>query len=387
MIVVSHPTGNAFVRALLEQLERERRLERFFTTVAGGRRRSYPVSPQRIDTSPVREMTRLALQRFGTPLTRHERGWASVDGVYRGLDRRVADWVLKRKQGERPREDWVYAYEDGALETFRAAREVGVRRAYELPIAYWETTRRLLREEAARLPEWEPTLGSTRDSEEKLARKTGELELAEVVICPSRFVLESLPERARGRCVVAPFGSPAPGERAARGNSLRVLFAGSMSQRKGLADLFAAIKLLRRQDIQLVVMGSTIAPMEFYRKQYDSFVYEPPRAREAVLALMASCDVLALPSIVEGRALVQQEAMSRGLPLVVTRNAGGDDLVDEGRTGFLVPIRAPEEIAACLARLADDRPLLEAMSRAARAKAAQYTWDAYAAGIIAALNP
>ena len=387
MIVVSHPTGNAFVRALLEGLEKEGRLERFFTTLVTGRRRTYPIPAKQIETSPSRELTRLALERLRTPLTRHETGWASVDGVYRALDKRVAEWLLNRT--EQRGIEWVYGYEDGALETFRAAREVGVRRAYELPIAYWETTRRLLQEEAARLPEWEPTLGSTRDSEEKMRRKTEELELADRVICPSRFVLESLPPQARGRCVVAPFGSPSSeGGRARSGKAvLRVLFAGAMSQRKGLADLFQAMKLLRRPDIQLVVMGTAIAPMEFYRKHYDGFIHEAPRSREGVLALMASCDVLALPSIVEGRALVQQEAMSRGLPLVVTRNAGGEDLIEEGRTGFLVPIRAPEEIVARLELLADDRGLLEAMSEAARRKAAEYTWEAYAAGISAALSP
>jgi glycosyltransferase involved in cell wall biosynthesis len=127
--------------------------------------------------------------------------------------------------------------------------------------------------------------------------------------------------------------------------------------------------------------------MEFYRKQYDRFIYEPPRPRDAVLELMASCDVLALPSIVEGRALVQQEAMSRGLPLIATRNAGGEDLIEEGRTGFLVPIRAPEEIAARLERLAGDRDLLESMSGASRQMAARYTWENYAAGISAVLKP
>jgi glycosyltransferase involved in cell wall biosynthesis len=385
MIVVSHPTGNAFVRALLQRLEGEGRLGRFFTTAAAGRRRAYPIPAERISASPAREMTRVALHRFRTPLTRHETGWASVDGVYRALDKRVAAWVGKEGRGI----TWVYAYEDGALATFRAARDAGLQRAYELPIAYWETTRRLLREEAARLPEWEPTLGSTRDSEEKMERKTEELALAERIICPSRFVLESVPQQARERCVLAPFGSPptAGGHRATRGGRLRVLFAGSMSQRKGLADLFVAMKLLRRDDIELVVMGSPLAPMEFYRKQYNGFAYERPRSRERLLELMATCDVLALPSIIEGRALVQQEAMSRGLPLVATQNAGGEDLIEEGKTGFLVPIRAPEEIAARLSRLADDRALLERMSDAARRKSEEYTWEAYAAGISAVLRP
>jgi hypothetical protein len=337
--------------------------------------------------SPAREVARLALAPFRTPLTRHETGWASVDAVYQALDRTVATWV--KNSAHREKITWVYGYEDGALATFRAARDSGVRRAYELPIAYWETTRRLLCEEAARLPDWEPTLASTRDSDAKLARKTEELDLAEKVICPSRFVLESLPAHARARCVVAPFGSPPSGASRAPGKRgpLRVLFAGSMSQRKGLADLFQAMKLLRPGDIQLVVMGSPIAPMAFYRKQYAPFIHEAPRSQQRVLALMASCDVLALPSIVEGRALVQQEAMSRGLPLVATRNAGGEDLIDEGRTGFLVPIRAPEEIAARLDLLANDPALLETMSGAARLKATEYTWRDYAARISAALPP
>lgn len=386
MIVVSHPTGNAFVRALLEGLEKEGRLARFFTTVTMTKRRSYPVPAERIERSPARELTRLILGRYRTLLTRHETGWASVDGVYRALDRKVASWV--RGGGKA---DWVYGYEDGAVETFRAAQEMGIRRGYELPIAYWETSRRLLREEADRLPEWEPTLGATRDSDEKVARKTEELKLAEKVICPSGFVMDSLPEWARAKCEVVPFGSPEGSdsqmERAKTGKRLRVLFAGGMTQRKGLADLFAAMKILGRPDVELVVMGAAIAPMEFYRKQFSEFVYEAPRAREEVLALMERCDVLALPSIVEGRALVQQEAMSRGLPLVVTRNAGGEDLVGEGRTGFLVPIRSPEEIAARLERLAGDRELLEEMSREARRKAAEYSWEAYAAKISEVLRP
>ncbi|HEX4085100.1 MAG TPA: hypothetical protein VHY22_09330, partial [Chthoniobacteraceae bacterium] len=203
MIAVSHPTGNAFVRALLAGLESEKRLARFFTTIAGVGRRRYPVPAERIDTSPLREMARLALARFGAPLTRHETGWASVDGVYRALDAHVARWMAN----ERPAIDWVYAYEDGALATFRAARELGIRRAYELPIAYWETAQRLLREEAERLPEWEPTLGATRDSEAKLTRKTEEITMADKVICPSRFVFESLPEETRARAVIVPFGS------------------------------------------------------------------------------------------------------------------------------------------------------------------------------------
>lgn len=84
-----------------------------------------------------------------------------------------------------------------------------------------------------------------------------------------------------------------------------------------------------------------------------------------------------LPSIVEGRALVQQEAMSCGLPIIVTKNAGAEDLVEDGKAGFLVPIRSPEAIAEKLELLQRDRELLAAMRNAAKEKASELTWATY----------
>jgi glycosyltransferase involved in cell wall biosynthesis len=92
---------------------------------------------------------------------------------------------------------------------------------------------------------------------------------------------------------------------------------------------------------------------------------------------MRSCDVFCLPSIVEGRALVMQEAMSQGLPLIITPNTGGEDLIEEGVTGFLVPIRRADIIAQKISWFADHRSTLSEMSRAAQVKAAQLTWTAY----------
>jgi len=159
-----------------------------------------------------------------------------------------------------------------------------------------------------------------------------------------------------------------------------------MSQRKGLADLFAAVRQLGRSDIELVVMGSAIAPMEFYRRECPDFVYEPTRPHSEVLRLMQSCDVLALPSIVEGRALVMQEAMSQGLPVLITPNTGGEDLVEDGKAGFLVPIRSPEMIADRLAWFADHREDTRAMGESARAKAATYTWADYGVKVATAIK-
>lgn len=403
MILLSHPTGNEFVRAALEAFDRAGMLGEFWTTVRWNsnslinhvlpprlremlQRRSFPGSIRsRTHVVPLREMVRLFAGAIGVT-SKHETGWFSADAVLRELDRKVA--VRLRKIDKC---DSVYAYEDGALETFRAARERGFKRIYDLPIAYWETSQRLLREEAERYPDWEPTLGGTRDSDEKLSRKTQELELAELVVCPSRFVLESLPPEAcaQKQCLIVPFGSPDVDLRNNASKSsgrLRVLFAGALTQRKGLADLFEAMKLVNSKQIELVVMGSLLRPLSWYRDRFADFVYEPPRPHGEVLRLMQSCHVFVLPSIVEGRALVQQEAMACRLPVIATKNAGADDVVVDGETGFLVPIRSPEAIAEKIGWCASNRSLVDGMGIAARARASQFTWRAYGETLVAAVR-
>jgi glycosyltransferase involved in cell wall biosynthesis len=399
MILLSHPTGNQNVRGVLKALHLSGELGVFATTIGHSLstrspcwlrgklrrewdRRTYDLPKSLIWRRPLREAGRIIAGRLRLkPLIRHESGPFCIDAVYRGLDcavkRNLARFV--RKNGIAG----VYGYEDGCAYTFEAAAHLGIARFYDLPIAYWSTARKLLEEEAQRFPAWEPTLSGTRDSAKKHERKTRELELANLVICPSKFVASSIPESIRQvkEVLIAPFGSPeiADGIAAERpaGSPLRVLFAGALTQRKGLADLFAALQLLNRHDVELVVMGSPIAPMEFYFSQFSRFTYEPPRPHADVLRLMRSCDVLVLPSIVEGRALVIQEAMSQGLPVIITPNAGADDLIIEGMTGFLVPIRAPEIIAERIAWLAGHRSDARAMGLQAQAKAATYTWEQY----------
>ena len=404
MVLLTHPFGNANVRAVLDALSPAGLLTRFVTTIGWSRnsypglanrirgklRRNYALPANKIDIHPLRESVRLLAGMFrAKTLTQHESGWASIDQIWQSLDREAARRLRGGNYGHDLRA--VYAYEDCAEQVFLAARDLGLRRVYDLPIAYWETAQRLLREEAQRYPDWEPTLLATRDSAEKLSRKTRELELAELVICPSQFVLESLPADARvqKKCLFAPFGSPVvdlAGEKPRKLSGLRVLFAGALTQRKGLADLFAAMKLINSREIQLVVMGSLLQPLASYRQRFADFVYEPPRPHEDFLRLMQSCDVFVLPSIVEGRALVQQEAMACGLPLIATRNAGADDLIEEGATGFLVPIRSPEAIAEKISWCAANRSLLSGMGIAARERAGELRWRAYGETIVSAIR-
>ena len=155
-----------------------------------------------------------------------------------------------------------------------------------------------------------------------------------------------------------------------------------MSQRKGLADLFMAMRILKGENVKLSILGQPSMPMEFYRKQFPDFTYFPPSSNQVVTRIMQEHDALVLPSIIEGRALVQQEALSCGLPVITTPNAGGDDLIEEGTTGHLVPIRSPKIIAEKIMALVENKEYLYDLKSYCMEKAKTYTWKRYAETII-----
>lgn len=83
--------------------------------------------------------------------------------------------------------------------------------------------------------------------------------------------------------------------------------------------------------------------------------------------------------------MVQMEAFSCGLPIVVTANAGAEDLVDPGRTGFIVPIRAPEKLAETIGWIADHKEWIEDVRPAILERASQSSWDGYSDKILRAI--
>lgn len=101
---------------------------------------------------------------------------------------------------------------------------------------------------------------------------------------------------------------------------------------------------------------------------------------------MRTCDVFCLPSIVEGRALVIQEAMSQGLPIIITPNTGAEDLVIDEETGFLVPIRNPDAIADKINWFLANRNKIFQMGKKAKQLADTYSWDSYANKICTVLS-
>ena len=211
------------------------------------------------------------------------------------------------------------------------------------------------------------------------------IEIADVLVCPSEFVKESLPAEARGKAVVIPFGSDpvtAPPAQTGHAGPLKVLFAGNVNRRKGVPFLLEAWRKLALppETAELVMCGRVFAEAAEWVKG------APPGVRFAgfqadMAPFFADADVFVLPSLMEGSAKAVYEAMAHGLPPIVTPHTGS--IVRDGVDGLVVEAADADALAEALKRLIGDAALRDTLAAAARESAKIYSWEAYAKGVAA----
>jgi alpha-maltose-1-phosphate synthase len=401
MLILSHPSGNEFVREAARAFNENGLLAEFWTSVCWdpenpvnkllpssitrelNRRAFAHVRQDQLHLFPWRESGRILASRLGlSRLMRHEVGVFSLDAVYQSFDSKVATRLGRARNIE-----GVYAYEDGALATFREAKRLGIKTIYELPIGYWRAYRELIEEEAELQPEWAATLQGSQDSAEKLRRKDEELVLATHIIVPSRYVKQTLSKAGPldAEVTVLPYGAPAvcgQKERTlARSDKLRVIFVGSLTQRKGISYLLEAVGRLGSR-VELTLIGLKVGECKALDRALRMLRWIPSLPHTELLEEIRRHDVMIFPSLFEGFGLVILEAMANGLPVITTLHTGAPDFLSDGHDGFIVPIRDAEAIAEKLEMLLRDRERLAAMSQAAMRKAALQSWKYYRRSLV-----
>lgn len=321
-----------------------------------------------------RSSARCSHSRFGMR-------YCSLDQAVRQFDMSVSRALFKCR-GLRA----VHAFMDTAEQTFLAAIQRGVRTIYELPTPYWRFTREMVKVEIECLPEWSMTLPVMDDDSEAMQRRDRELQLADLVIVPSELVRDSLKlaPAFHAQVQVVPYGCPEPVQSlvsevnnlAAR--KLRVLYVGSLNQGKGLAYLAEAMNGLE-EVAELTVIGSrtSSAPCRALDHFLAMHRHCSGLSHAEVLAEMKEHDVLVLPTLYEGLALVLLEAMSTGLTVITTEHSGLAGMIKDGREGFLVPLRNAEAIHDRLLQLASSPALLQTMRRAALIWSKEHSWQHY----------
>ena len=393
-VLLSHPTGNQNVRNVLRSLVEHDMLAEFWTGISVdaeawwsrllprgvrgqlARRTFREAPPAQVRTLPWREIVRLAARSspLAQMLSSQEKTFSSF-GVYRHFSRRVARSLAQT------RPDAVYSYESASNRTFGKARELGITTIYEKDSSYWKWTNALLSEEAERNPSFADLLPSLGDSIAHLEWKEEELRLADHVIVPSEHVRRTLAGVVPDSKIrVLTFGAPEVMPRTQfsldAGRPLKVLFVGNLGQHKGIGYLLDAMEILGSQ-AELTIVGRRLRANARVDEACRRWRWHETLTHAQVLDVMQQADVLVLPSLSEGCALVVLEALACGLPVIVTPNTGSLGFVRDGREGFVVPVCEATPIAERLEILHRDREMLTEMSRRAQATAAENSWNHY----------
>lgn len=276
----------------------------------------------------------------------------------------------------------AFGYESASLFTFRRAKELGMPCVLYQPVACAEKAVTLLKEEKQHFPLLAETLRYDWFPEEELERRHEERRLADAILCASTFTKQSLieigvqPEKIH----VEPYGVNttvfAPSQE--KFSRFSVIWASSYTQTKGIGYLLEALAREPVPDIELVVAGYPSGPdaialyegrIRVRRLGYIS--------RQQLGQVMGRCHVHVFPTLLEGFGRNIIEAMASGLPVITTPHCAGPDLIEDGVTGFIVPIRDVDAICEKLAWIHDHPQAAREMGAHAHERVAPLTQADY----------
>jgi alpha-maltose-1-phosphate synthase len=163
-------------------------------------------------------------------------------------------------------------------------------------------------------------------------------------------------------------------------NSFQVLFAGQVSLRKGIPYLLQAFARLKHPKKRLTIVGGVqddmrglLPTLPTENVTFTGAISQPQLAKK-----MSASHLLVLPSVEEGLALVQGQAMACGCPVLATTATGAEDLFTDSEQGFIVPDRDVDALTERMQQIADDPALQSRLSEAALLRVKDLGgWDQY----------
>jgi len=158
-----------------------------------------------------------------------------------------------------------------------------------------------------------------------------------------------------------------------------VLFLGHKSLIKGVPYLLEAWKKLNLKDAKLIVAGYQDKKLiEIYRRRTQ---FEAPGIVNP-LKYYQKAHIYILPSLGDSFARTALEAMSCGLPVIVSDMTGIKDVIEDGKEGFIIPSRSVKSISEKILYFYENPSEVKRMGKNARRKAEEYTWENFAREVI-----
>ena len=231
-------------------------------------------------------------------------------------------------------------------------------------------------EEAKRWPEWTQSLPEIYEPYEQRLRD--EWSRADGVIVNSEWSKQLLEEQnvSADKIHVVPLAYEPP-EREGRSEGvslpLNVLWLGTVNLRKGIPYLVEAARQLTDVPVRFRIVGPIRVAGSALTEAPSNMEFTGRVPRDDVAEWYRRADVFVLPTLSDGFAITQLEAMAHGLPVIATPNCGR--VVTEGEDGHIVPPRDAGALVRSLTQLVQSPDRVAEMGGRAYEKAQTYTLD------------
>lgn len=289
-----------------------------------------------------------------------------------------------------PPHDVFFGFSYASLELLQFEQEQGIFTVLD-QIDPGPVEHRLVAEEMARHPELAGLPAAFPKNHFDRARR--EWSLADMIVVNSDWTREAIisegasPEKIEviPLCYEKKAGDQKPKtENRKPGQPLRVLFLGQVIVRKGIYCLIEAARRLTNEPVEFLVVGHSDIRSEVVAKAPKNIRWMGSAPRSQVPEFYRQSDVFVLPTLSDGFAITQLEALAHGLPVIATPNCGR--VVEDGVTGFIIPASDPAALADVLTRLIRRPELVETMRSNCAAVVHEYSIDSYGRQLLQAIQ-
>jgi glycosyltransferase involved in cell wall biosynthesis len=309
--------------------------------------------------------------------------------VLRQESLKVNEWFGSRVAEQIGEEDLIAAWSLIAKPIFEQATHLGIKKVLVHPSAHVLTHKAILEEEYNRLGIDKTKLFRS-FSAARIDFALTEYDLADRIQVPSQFVADTFTVQgySQKKLIQAPLGvdmqifqrpadTPYP-------QNFTLIYVGSISVRKGVLPLLAALQALNLPQTKLLLIGQIDEEIKeklvIYQKYYEYLGVIPQKDLKNYL-LQSS--VFVINSLEDGFAQVVPQAMACGLPVICTNHVGAADCVIDGQNGFIVPINNAGKLKEKIVFFYENREQIAVMGQAAlQSVKKQFSWREFGDRII-----
>ncbi len=387
-VLIAHP-GTQYSHQLVKQLEKQGLLYRFYTGIAIAEHSFFYRMLRFLPDALHKKISNRVIESVPNHKVKNALviEWRALWELQKGKDSEAVFYERNKQFQEQIPDaailasDVVIGFDTSSWILIERCKQLKRPFILDVSIAHPAEKAKVYTQIATQYPGW--SFAIKHKSNALISLEQQELEQANAIVVASSFTKQTLIKQGISDQAISvnPYGVNAslffPSIKAAS-TKINFVFVGLVDARKGVPLLLDVWKQINKDEATLTLIGPVSSSIKTMIETAHPDVEVKGKIPFAELnATLSRYDVLVFPSYFEGFGLVVPEAMACGLPVITTTATCGADIIDNGFNGLVIDVGSVTALFNAMQSIINRRYNLSEMSKRAREKAMQLSWDAY----------